>query len=357
MTENKFIVAKENRIARMKLFTEIDSEGYTLDRFLYEFESLQQDDSIDEIEILINSLGGSVFKGWPIITAINNSSKPVTTVIDTVAASMAALIFLAGKKRKMYSYSQLMLHAARYNNSNDTDDALNNVNQNIFDFLKGLTKKAKDKIKQWLSKDTWFTALQAIENNLATEIIEAKMVLVDSFQSEVRELVASGTYAGNNNNLKNKYSNMNEIINALKLEASVTEEQVKAKIEELMAVENTVADLENKLQIREQEIQNRESKIQDLENKLNVYVLAEKKKREEEIDSLVNSAFADRKINAEGKAVWKKLLETDFDSASKAIQALSKTEKLSDMVNDGSEENKIEFQLDPIQALMFNKTK
>src|SRR5688500_10577228 len=110
--ENKFIVAKENRVGEMRLFSELDSQGNTLERFLYEFESLKKDDSIDEIEILINSLGGSVFRGFPIITAINSSEKEVTTIVDTVAASMGALIFLAGKKRKMYSYSQLMLHPA-----------------------------------------------------------------------------------------------------------------------------------------------------------------------------------------------------------------------------------------------------
>lgn len=64
--ENKFIVAKEGKVGKMRIFSEIDNGGFTLDRFLQEFDSLQSDDSIDEIEIQINSLGGSTWRGFPI---------------------------------------------------------------------------------------------------------------------------------------------------------------------------------------------------------------------------------------------------------------------------------------------------
>lgn len=342
--ENKFIVAKENRVGKMRLFSEIDSEGYTLERFLAEFESLQQDDSVNEIEILINSLGGSVFKGFPIITAINNSTKQVTTIVDTVAASMGALIFLAGGKRKMYSYSQLMLHPARYTDGS-TDDALINTNQNIFDLVKASTKRAKDKIKNWLSKDTWFTAAQAFENNLATEIINSKMVLIDSYQHQVRELVASGTYSETiNNNLKSKHASMEEILNELSLQPEASEKDVMAKVQEI----------KNALVMKDQELTNRDSKITELQAILDVYVQAEKKKRADEIETLINNAFNNRQINAEGKTTWKSILEIDFENGSKAIQALVKTEKLSEVVNTESEPKTVEVTLSPIQQMMKN---
>jgi len=346
ISESKFIVAKADGIGRMRLFNEIDSEGYTLETFLAEFESLQQDESVKEIEILINSLGGSVFKGFPIITAINSSTKPVTTIIDTVAASMAALIFLAGQTRMMYSYSQLMLHAASYTDGS-TDDALSNTNNNIFDFIKAVTKRAKDKIKGWLGKDTWFTAQQAYDNNLATAIIDSKMSLVDSYQNQIRMMVASGDYNPTIvNNLKNKYSTgMIEIINELSLQPEASEKDVKVKIQEL----------KNALVMKDQELQNRDLKITELEAKLNVFVEADKKKREDEITALIDAAFNNRQINAEGKNTWKSILTIDFENGSKAIQALSKAEKISDIIEDGGKvEEQIKFELDPIQQLMFN---
>lgn len=342
--ENKFIVAKENGVGKMRLFSEIDSEGYTLERFLAEFESLQQDESVDGIEILINSLGGSVFKGFPIITAINNSTKQVTTIVDTVAASMGALIFLAGGKRKMYSYSQVMLHPARYTDGS-TDDALVNTNQNIYDLVKNVTKRAKDKIKSWLSKDTWFTAAQAFENNLATEIINSKMTLVDSYQQEVRHLVASGEYNESiNNNLKSKYSSMEQILNELNLKPESSEKEVMTKVQEM----------KNALVMKDQELTNRDSKINELQAKLDVYIEAEKKKRADEIDALLNDAFTNRQINADGKATWKSILEIDFDNGSKAIKALAKTEKLSEVINTDSEPKNVDVALSPIQQMMVN---
>lgn len=340
--ENKFIVAKENSIGKMRLFSEIDSEGYTLDKFLAEFDSLQSDDSIKKIEIEINSLGGSVFKGWPIITAIKGSTKPVTTIVDTVAASMAALIFLAGHERVMYSYSQLMVHPARYTDGS-TDDALTNTNQNIYDFLKGITKRAKDKIKSWLSKDTWFTAQQALDHGMATEVILETIPFQQAFHNNVRELVASGNYSVKNN-LKSKYSSMEEILNELNLKPEASEKEVTVKVQEM----------KNALVMKDQELTNRDSKINELQAKVDVYVEAEKKKRSDEIDSLVNDAFANRQINADGKTTWKTILEVDFENGNKAIKALAKTEKISEIINSDSEQKSVEVSLSPIQQMMTN---
>ncbi|HTF18151.1 MAG TPA: Clp protease ClpP [Chryseolinea sp.] len=343
--ENKFIVAKENRIGKMRLFNEIDSEGYTSERFLIEFEALESDDSIDEIEILINSLGGSVYKGLPLITKISNSSKPVTTIIDAVGASMAALIFLAGSKRKMYSYSQLMLHSAKYSDGS-TDDALVNTNQNIYDLVKAVTKRAKDKIKNWMSKDTWFTAKQALQENLATELINTKLSMVDSYQHEVRQLVASASF-NEINNLKDKYTRMEEILNVLSLQPDASEKDVMAKVQEMT----------NAIAIKAQELSNRDTKINELQAKVDSFEAKEKAKRESEINNLLEDAVKNRQINAEGKVIWKSILDTDFDNGSKAIKALTKTEKLSDIIDtDGkTSEEQRPFKLDPIQELMLTK--
>lgn len=340
--ENKFIVAKNNRVGKMRLFGEIDSEGVMLERFLLEFESLENDDSIDEIEVLINSIGGNVFMGFPIITAINNSKKQIITVVDSIAASMAALIFLAGKVRKVHPYSQLMLHSARSLDGSKSD-ALTNTNDNIFNLIKAVTKRAKDKIKNWLSKDTWFTAAQAIENSLATEILPSKMALVDSYQHEIRGLVASGAFTEEiNNNLKSKYSGMEEILNELNLQGEASKTEVRTKIQEIKSM----------LATREQELINREAKIQELQGKVDAFEQKEKLEQEKAINDLIEAAFTNRQINAEAKPIWKSILETDFTNGSKAIKALAKTEKISDVVNTHEEASKLEYQSDPIQKLM-----
>lgn len=62
------------------------------------------------INIRINSPGGSVMHGDPIVTAIKNSSAEIHTYNDGVAASMANSIWMAGKFRHASLHSKNMIH-------------------------------------------------------------------------------------------------------------------------------------------------------------------------------------------------------------------------------------------------------
>ena len=63
------------------------------------------------INIRINSPGGSVMHGDPIITAIRNSPADIHTYVDGIAASMAFDIWVAAKNRHAATHSKLMVHA------------------------------------------------------------------------------------------------------------------------------------------------------------------------------------------------------------------------------------------------------
>lgn len=65
----------------------------------------------NRINVRINSPGGSVMHGDPIITALRGSSAEIHTYNDGIAASMAADIWMAGKYRHMATHSKLMIHA------------------------------------------------------------------------------------------------------------------------------------------------------------------------------------------------------------------------------------------------------
>lgn len=75
-------------------------------RQLRELESRFQ-----RINIRINSPGGSVFHGDPIIAAIQSSKAEIHTYNDGMAASMAADIWLAAPHRHMAGNAKLMIHA------------------------------------------------------------------------------------------------------------------------------------------------------------------------------------------------------------------------------------------------------
>lgn len=88
---------------------QLREESITDLEFVRKFRELER--RCRRINIRINSPGGSVLHGDPIIAAISTSSCEVHTYNDGIAASMAADIWLAGKTRHMSRNAKLMIHA------------------------------------------------------------------------------------------------------------------------------------------------------------------------------------------------------------------------------------------------------
>lgn len=87
-----------------------EQKGVTDIDFVQELERLAA--KYNTINVRINSPGGEIFHGSAIVTAIRNCKAEVNTWIDGVAASMAGVIWMAGKKRHMAKNAMLMIHSA-----------------------------------------------------------------------------------------------------------------------------------------------------------------------------------------------------------------------------------------------------
>jgi ATP-dependent protease ClpP protease subunit len=352
---DKYIVAQDKNtgVARMRLFNTIDSDGIILDRFNDEFDWLLSQPDVKEIEILINSKGGSVFDGLPIYNSIANSPKPVTTIVDSIAASMGAIIALGGSTRKMYEHGQIMIHSAYVPNypESGSDPAVKNINDTLFNIVKKITKKAKAVVQDWLSKDTWFNAHEALQAGLIDEIIPTTInaKYLSAYRNDVQLIIAQTT--GDLNNLKLKYENfkMIEIINELKLDDQATEKDIIAKIKE---VQTQITDFENQLAIKNAELQNRDSVISELTIKVTAFEQTERDKIVNEINALIEQAFNEKKINAQGKDIWKAILSTDFENGKKALSGLAKPEKISESIStEGDAVKQPQMMISDIQKL------
>jgi ATP-dependent Clp endopeptidase proteolytic subunit ClpP len=88
---------------------EMKEESITDISFIKTIRELEKD--FDRIDIRINSPGGSVMHGDPIIAAIRSSKSEIHTYVDGMAASMAADIWVAGHVRHMGVNSKLMIHS------------------------------------------------------------------------------------------------------------------------------------------------------------------------------------------------------------------------------------------------------
>ena len=138
-----------------------------------------QDTTDDSILIRTASGGGSVVDGNMMINACLDSTKPVDFLIDGYAASMGYFYTLGGRTVKAAANTLIMTHGVQGNASGSVEDiaaeleVLKKFNGTISGLLAkrtGLTEP--EVIEKFMSKDTWFTAAEALAAGLIDGIEE-----------------------------------------------------------------------------------------------------------------------------------------------------------------------------------------
>jgi ATP-dependent protease ClpP protease subunit len=98
----------EEKKAEIYLYDEIGWFGTTAGDFVDELGEIDA----EQIDVHINSIGGSVFDGIAIFNALRTHDARVVTQVDSAALSIASVIAQAGDERVMVSGSQMMIHEA-----------------------------------------------------------------------------------------------------------------------------------------------------------------------------------------------------------------------------------------------------
>lgn len=213
--------------ARMLINTAVTVE---LASYLVEvIESLENYEEVEDIEVIINSPGGSVVAGYSIYSALIRSSKTVTTVIDGVAASIAGIIFMSGKIRKAYSHSLFMAH----NPSGGSRKILKKIKDSLMTILDGEGFTSAE-----LSGEIWLN----VEQMKKREILDFEIEVSRGEAVEVQASIEDLYQVCNKLNLE-KYKNMEtkneEIVDEAVVETvdekekeTVNEENVEATVKE-----------------------------------------------------------------------------------------------------------------------------
>lgn len=133
----------------------------------------------DDIELHINSYGGSVFASVSIFNHIRTLDKNVTVYIDGLAASGASLIAMSGSKLIMPKNTTMMIHRASsfcWGNCNDMRkiaDTLEKLdNATVFETYKAKFSGTDDELKNLIDTETWLSADECLQNGLCDEVIE-----------------------------------------------------------------------------------------------------------------------------------------------------------------------------------------
>lgn len=122
--------------------------------------------------IRINSPGGSVDEGIAIYNALSRHAGGVDVVVDSVAASIASVIALAGSSVVMASNAKMMIHdpwTFAMGNAGElrkTADVLDLYGNGLVDIYKKKSGLGESEIRDMMAAETWLSAQEAFAKKL-----------------------------------------------------------------------------------------------------------------------------------------------------------------------------------------------
>lgn len=138
-----------------------------------------------DITVRINSPGGDVFEGVGIYNALVTWSnaqegRKITVKIDSLAASIASVIAMAGDEIEIAGNAMMMIHRAStmtWGNAADhkaSATTLEQIDQIIVDTYEARTAQKPEDLKAWLDGETYMTAAEAVERGFADKKTDLK---------------------------------------------------------------------------------------------------------------------------------------------------------------------------------------
>lgn len=132
----------------------------------------------EEVTVIINSGGGSVYAASEIYYALKSHQGKVGAEIPSIAASAASFIAMAASDIAVAPTGQIMIHnASTYGVSGDyremdkVSDRLKAVNASISKAYEIKTDLSKEEIKVMMDKETFLTADVAVEKGFADRVL------------------------------------------------------------------------------------------------------------------------------------------------------------------------------------------
>ena len=132
-----------------------------------------------DIQIYVNSPGGSVYAGLAIYDTMQYISSDVATICTGMAASMGAVLMSAGEagKRTALPHSRIMIHQPLGGAQGQASDIeitykeISKLKKELYDILSKHSGQPYDKIEADSDRDYWMTAHEAKEYGMIDEVL------------------------------------------------------------------------------------------------------------------------------------------------------------------------------------------
>jgi len=140
---------------------------------------LESVDSSKDIQIYLNTPGGSVYAGLGIYDTMQYIAPEVATICTGMAASMGAVLLCAGAegKRTALKHSRVLIHQPMGGAEGQASDIeitareIQKLKKELYDIIAYHSKQTYDKIWQDSDRDYWMTAEEAKSYGMIDEIL------------------------------------------------------------------------------------------------------------------------------------------------------------------------------------------
>jgi Protease subunit of ATP-dependent Clp proteases len=162
------------------LGTQIDD--YTANTLQAQLLYLSSADPGKDISIYINSPGGSVYAGYGIYDTMQYIPCDVNTICTGMAASMAAVLLVAGTKgkRSALQHSRVMIHQPLGGAQGQASDIeitareILKIKKEIYTIIADHSGQSYEKVLQDGDRDFWMTSEEAKEYGMIDQVLTKK---------------------------------------------------------------------------------------------------------------------------------------------------------------------------------------
>ena len=182
--ERKLNVAQMDVFSRLMMdriiFLGTQVDDYTANVIQAQLLYLDSSEPGKDVSIYINSPGGSVYAGLGIYDTMQYIQSDVSTICTGMAASMAAVLLVAGAKDKRFAlkHSRVMFHQpmggiqGQASDIEITSREILKLKKELYTIISEHSGQPYDKVYQDSDRDYWMTAQEAVDYGMIDRVLE-----------------------------------------------------------------------------------------------------------------------------------------------------------------------------------------
>lgn len=184
MEERKLNVTQLDVFSRLMMdriiFLGTQVDDYTANVIQAQLLYLDSADPGKDISLYINSPGGSVYAGLGIYDTMQYIQSDVSTICTGMAASMAAVLLVAGQKDKRFAlkHSRVMIHQPMGGIQGQASDIeitareIQKLKKELYEIISTHSGRPYDKVYADGDRDYWMTSAEAMEYGMIDKVLD-----------------------------------------------------------------------------------------------------------------------------------------------------------------------------------------